>query len=394
MNISMSAPDLSREDREAVAAVLKTNDLSQGPKIKAFEQAVADYTGSRHAVGVSSGTAGLHLACIAAGIGRGDVVITTPFSFIASANPILYQDALPVFVDVDPGTGNIDPDQVRQAAEDLEKGGKSAAGWLPRKGTDLQGSADKVKALLVVDVFGQPARYGELREIAEAKHWVLIEDSCEALGSRWKGQPAGALGDIGVFGFYPNKQMTVGEGGIVVTDHPEWAEQFRSLRNQGRDPQDSWLSHSYLGYNYRLDEMSAALGLSQFQRLDDLVDRRERAAGWYTERLLEIDAISTPEVMPDTTRMSWFVYVVRTENQEQRDLLMAGLEERGIPSRIYFSPIHLQPFYRDRFGYRRGDYPAAEKLGDTSLALPFSGVMREDEVDFVCRAVEEIFSKM
>jgi dTDP-4-amino-4,6-dideoxygalactose transaminase len=218
----------------------------------------------------------------------------------------------------------------------------------------------------------------------------VIEDACEALGSEYKGRSAGTLGDAAVFAFYPNKQITTGEGGMIVTDNKDWADLFRSLRNQGRDVFDAWLNHTRLGYNYRLDEMSAALGLAQLERLDELLAKRSQVAHWYSERLTEIELIERPTIVPTTTRMSWFVYVIRIKPPAQRDEIMADLAEMGIPSRPYFTPIHLQPFYRQTFGYKRGDFPVTEYLGDVSLALPFSSVMNEEQVDYVCEALKHL----
>jgi perosamine synthetase len=223
-----------------------------------------------------------------------------------------------------------------------------------------------------------------LLEVARAHRLTMIEDACEALGAEYKGRPAGALGDAGVFAFYPNKQITTGEGGLIVTDRDDWAPLLNSLRNQGRDVFDAWLNHTRLGYNYRLDELSAALGLSQMARIDDLLAQRARVAAWYDERLTEVDLVQRPALAPTTTRSSWFVYVVRILQPASRDETMGRLAEAGIPSRPYFTPIHLQSFYRERFGYGRGSFPVTETLGDVSLALPFSGVMTEEQVDLVC----------
>jgi len=226
--------------------------------------------------------------------------------------------------------------------------------------------------------------------VARAHGLAVIEDACEALGSEYKGRQAGTLGDAGTLAFYPNKQMTTGEGGMIVTHNADWADLFRSLRNQGRDIFDAWLNHTRLGYNYRLDELSAALGLAQVQRLDALIAQRSRVAGWYAERLADIEWIETPLIAPSTTRMSWFVYVVRINPPANRDDVMRRLDEVGIPSRPYFTPIHLQPFYRGTFGYGRGDFPVTEHLGDVSLALPFSSAMTEDQVDIVCAALRGV----
>jgi dTDP-4-amino-4,6-dideoxygalactose transaminase len=229
-------------------------------------------------------------------------------------------------------------------------------------------------------------------ETAREHDLWLIEDACEALGAEYKRRKAGTIGDAAVFAFYPNKQMTTGEGGMIVTAREDWDALFRSLRNQGRDVFDAWLNHTRLGYNYRLDEMSAALGLVQVQRLEELLAKRERVAGWYNERLANEELIETPFVASTTTRMSWFVYVVRIKPPASRDEVVKRLAEQGIPSRPYFTPIHLQPFYRERFGYERGDFPVTEYLGDVSLALPFSSVMTEEQVDLVVERLQMIVS--
>jgi perosamine synthetase len=383
MHVPMSSPDLTPADVAAVLEVLETGRLSIGPRLAAFEEAVASYAGAVHGVGVNSGTSGLHLCVIAAGIGERDLVVTTPFSFIASANCILYERAVPVFCDVDRATGNIDPTLVAQAVEALSKpAGRER--WLPPSLRGNRTSLGPIKALLPVHAFGQPADMDPLLATARAYGLAVIEDACEALGSEYKGRPAGTLGDAAVFAFYPNKQITTGEGGMIVTDRDDWEALLRSLRNQGRDVFDAWLNHTRLGYNYRLDELSAALGLSQMARLDALLAQRARVATWYDERLAEVELVERPAVAPTTTRSSWFVYVVRILQPARRDETMRRLAEAGIPSRPYFTPIHLQPFYRQRFGYSRGDFPVTEYLGDVSLALPFSGVMTEDQVDLVC----------
>jgi dTDP-4-amino-4,6-dideoxygalactose transaminase len=385
--IPMSSPDLTEEERQAVARVLETPNLSMGSQITAFEESVKAYTGSQHAIGVSSGTAGLHLCIRAAGIQPGDLVITTPFSFVASSNVLLYEGAIPIFVDVEPRTGNIDPHLVFAAAQDIMQGGKNAQAWLPPKGASPEA---KLKAILPVDVFGQPADLEPILNTAWKFKLKVIEDSCEALGARYKGRLAGTLGDYGVFAFYPNKQITTGEGGMIITDDPEAANLMRALRNQGRAPGDTWLQHSHLGYNYRLDEMSAALGVCQMQRLDELVARREQVADWYNERIAEIPGIETPTIARYTSRMSWFVYVVRFAQGMDRDHIAKKLETSGIPARPYFLPIHLQPYMQERFGYENGIFPVTEDLGKRGLALPFSSVMEEAQVEKVCQALRQV----
>jgi dTDP-4-amino-4,6-dideoxygalactose transaminase len=385
MKIPMSSPDLNDADRQAVIDVINTPILSLGPRVVAFEEAFRAYTGAKHAIAVNSGTAGLHLCVRAAGIGAGDLVVTTPFSFVASTNALLFENAVPVFVDVDARTGNIDPTLLAEALSDLTRGEGSAQKWLPRLG----GGSGRLKALLPVDVFGQPAALEQIAALARQYDLTLIEDSCEALGAEHKGKKAGTFGDYGIFAFYPNKQMTTGEGGLIICDDDRAANLMRALRNQGRAPGDTWLSHTYLGYNYRLDEMSAALGITQIKRLDAMLAKREKVAGWYTERLGDIAAIELPQVTAETTRMSWFVYVIRLGKDIDRADLARRLEARGVPIRPYFLPIHLQPYMVERFGYREGDYPVTEDLGRRGVAVPFSGVMSEAQVEYVCEALRE-----
>jgi perosamine synthetase len=390
LKIPMSSPDLIDDDRQAVLGVLNTPHLSMGVQTPAFEKTFRDLTGARHAIAVSSGTAGLHLCVRAAGIGAGDLVITTPFSFVASSNVLLFEHAIPVFVDIDPRTGNIDPSFVAAATRDLMEGGKRAEKWLPRKGS---GKKRSLKALLPVDVFGQPADHDPIQAVAHEYDLKMIEDSCEALGATYKGRQAGTFGNYGVFAFYPNKQITTGEGGVIITSDDEAADLMRSLRNQGRAPGDTWLHHTHLGYNYRMDEMSAALGVAQMQRLDELISKRLRVADWYAERLAEIPGVEPPYVEASTTRMSWFVYVIRLEAGFARNSLVERLETRGIPVRPYFLPIHLQPYMIERFGYRPGDFPITEDAGRRGLALPFSGVMTEEQVEYVCMVIREELGK-
>lgn len=392
-SISMSAPNLTKAERQAVKHVLDTPTLSMGPRLADFERSIASYIGTAHAVGVNSGTSGLHLSIVACGTEEADLVVTTPFSFVASANCILYERAIPIFVDVDPVTGNIDPQLVAEAVWALDRGGPAAEPWLPPAlRSQPHSRRGQLRAILPVHAFGQPADMDPILAVARRHALAVIEDACEAIGAEYKGRKAGSLSDAAVFAFYPNKQVTTGEGGMLVTDKDEWAQLFCSLRNQGRDVFDGWLNHTRLGYNYRLDELSAALGLVQMCRINELLVKRERVAGWYHERLADIELIERPSIVPTTTRNSWFVYVVRIKPPANRNEVMCKLAEAGIPSRPYFTPIHLQPFYREKFGYQRGSFPVTESLGDISLALPFSGVMKEYEVDEVCAALLSILS--
>jgi len=380
MKIQMSSPDLNDADRQAVIDVINTSTLSMGQNTLNFEKAFCDLTGAKHAIAVNSGTAGLHLCVRAAGIGAGDLVITTPFSFVASSNALLFEGAIPVFVDIDPKTGNINPELVADAARNIEK-------YLPRRFNFAQ--RGKLKAILPVDVFGQPADMDAINAVAKEHGLAVIEDSCEALGATYKGKHAGTLGEFGVFAFYPNKQITTGEGGVIITSDDKAAHFMRALRNQGRAPGDTWLQHTHLGYNYRIDEMSAAMGASQMSRLDEILSKREQVAAWYEARLSQIAGVEIPFIESFTTRTSWFVYVIRFDKKINRDEMAKRLDARGIPVRPYFLPIHLQPYMVEKFGGREGDFPVTEDLGKRGLAIPFSGVMTEEEVDYVCNIIRE-----
>ena len=373
--IPMSRPDITGAERAAVLDVLSTPTLALGPRLDLFERRLAAYVGARHGIGVSSGTAGLHLCIVAAGVREGDIVLTTPFSFVASANCALYEGARPVFVDIDPATLTIEPNGLEATA---------------RK---LVGRGERLRAILPVHVFGHPADMDPIRDVAARYRLAVIEDACEAVGAAYKGRAVGTLGNAAVFAFYPNKQLTTGEGGMIVTDDPAWDGLFRSLRNQGRDVFDGWLQHSRLGWNYRLDELSAALGAVQVARLEEILARRASVADAYTRRLGRLEHVTPPAIAPWVSRMSWFVYVVRLAPWLDRDAMIRALEERGVPSRAYFPPIHLQPVYRERFGFRPGNFPVSEEMGRRCLALPFFGAMTEAQIDTVCGALGEVLAE-
>lgn len=394
MKIPMSSPDLTNAEKTAVLEVLDSRFLSRGPYIERFEAAFRRYLGVSHSIGVSSGTSGLHLSIIAADVEDGDLVITTPYSFVASANCILYERATPIFVDVDPATGNIDTQHLVAAAEGLIEGGAAAEPWLPPTFDKRRVKHGELKAILPVHVYGQPADMGVIRRLADQLDLAVIEDACEALGAERNGRKSGTWGDMAIFAFYPNKQITTGEGGMIVTGDTRRASLMQSLRNQGRSLGDDWLSHVRVGYNYRLDEMSAALGLAQLARLEELMMKRDRVAQWYHQRLDNVEGVAPPNISESTTRMSWFVYVVRIDPRFDRAKIARRLQQVGIPSRTYFAPIHLQGPYKQRFGYRHGQFPNAEELGSVSLALPFSSIMTEAQVDFVCKRLSEAISGM
>jgi perosamine synthetase len=375
--IPLSLPDITDAEIAIVERVLRSGRLSIGPMAETFETAVAARTGRRHAVSCSSGTAGLHMALLAMGVGPGDEVITTPFSFIASANCILYVGATPVFVDICPKTLNMDPELVERAI------------------------TPRTKCILAVETFGNPAYMAEYRAIAARHEIRMLEDCCEGLGGAHGGRPIGSFGHAGVFGFYPNKQITTGEGGMIVTDDDRLADLCRSYRNQGRAigqagvGTGSWLHHERLGYNYRLSEVQAALGVAQMRRLDEILEKRNRVARMYIERLLDHPEIILPTI-DERTMMSWFIFVVRLSDRygrEERDRVVDGLRRHDVGSAPYFPCIHLQPFYRERFGFREGNFPMAERVSQRTLALPFFNRLRERDVDFVVQTLALMLSR-
>ena len=333
---------------------------------------MGSFAGTKYAVAVNSGTSALHLIVRGMGIGEGDVVITTPFSFIASSNCILFERAEPLFVDIEKDTLNLDADKVEEKLESLSR-------------EELK----KVKALLVVDAFGQPANWDRFRQIGKKYNLKLIEDSAEALGAEYKGKMAGSLGEVGVFAFYPNKQITTGEGGILVTDDEELARLGRSMRNQGRGEGGGWLDHERLGYNYRMDELSAALGCSQMERIEEILEKRAKVAEMYGEKLARVEEVQVPFIAPYVSRMSWFVYVVRLDRGIDRNKVIKYLNEEGVQCKPYFTPIHLQPFYRKMFGYKEGDFPITEDVTGRTIALPFFNNLKEEQIDYVVKKLKE-----
>ena len=356
--LAMSAASLDESDIQAVLGVMRSGRLALGPKGEAFERALAAYVGVKHAVAVGSGTAALHLIVKSLGIGPGDEVLVPSFTFAASVNAFLYEGARPAFVEPEPDTYNLD-------VADLE-----------------HRITGRTKAIMAVDVFGHPADWDGLERIADRHGLALIDDCCEAIGATYKGRKLGSLGRAGAFAFYPNKQMTTGEGGMVVTNDDLVAELCRSYANQGRGEMGSWLQHDRLGHNYRLDEMSAALGLSQLGRLERFLAQRARVAQLYDERLACMEGVQAPRVRPEV-RMSWFVYVVTLDEGCDRDLTIAGMEREGVPCRGYFAPVHTQPYIRERFGDLRGTLPRTESIARRTIALPFHNTLEEQEIDRV-----------
>jgi perosamine synthetase len=361
--VPLSLPYIGERERELVLEVLDSGRLSLGPTGPRFEEALAKSVGAHHASAVSSGTAGLHLLVRMAGIAQGDEVITTPFSFAASANCFVYEGATPVFADIDPVTWNIDPAAIE-------------AKLTPR-----------TKAIVAVDIFGYPCELDPIKEIADKHGLALIEDSCEALGAEYKGKRLGGHGIPAVFAFYPNKQMTTGEGGAVVTDSEEDWRLLRSLRNQGRADDGGWLEHARLGFNYRMDDLSAALGLAQVEKLEQILRLRGEVAARYRELLDDMDGVSLPAPDDADHHRSWFVYVVRLGHGIDRERVIEELGKRGVASSRYLPCIHLQRYMRELFGFGEGLCPVAEDLSRRTAALPFYTALERPDQERVAEAL-------
>ena len=357
--VSLSSPWLDEREEELVSEVLRSGRLSLGPTIDRFEEEFADAVGAPYAAAVSSGTAGLHLLCITAGVGPGDEVVTSPYSFVASANCAVYEGATPVFVDIDRRTLNLDPGAVEAAI------------------------TDRTRAVIAVDIYGYPCELDPLRELCDAHGIALIEDACEALGARYKQRLLGSQGPSAVFAFYPNKQMTTGEGGMVTThSEAEW-RLVKSLRNQGRADSGGWLEHARLGFNYRLDDIRAAIGLGQLEKLDEILASRASVAARYSELLGEISGLELPCADDPDHERSWFVYVVVLPSGADREAVIAELDAHGVSTARYLPCIHLQPYMQERFGFRVGLCPVAEELSARTLALPFHARLDHDDQEYV-----------
>jgi dTDP-4-amino-4,6-dideoxygalactose transaminase len=365
--IPLARPSLTEREEAMVLETLRSGRLSLGPRLPAFEEALSARLGGLPVAAVSSGTAGLHLAVRAAGIEPGDEVVTSPFSFVASANCVLFENARPVFCDIDPRTLNIDP--------------AAAAGAV----------GERTTGLLPVHIFGYPADLPALERLADERGLWIVEDACEALGAvHGDGTPVGGRGHASVFAFYANKQITTGEGGAVVCPDAAVKERMDSERNQGRAPDMDWLDHDRLGFNYRLDELSCALGLAQLERIDELLAGRERVAALYAEALRDVDGLELPCPGADGDRRSWFVYVVQLPRGVDRDAAVVAMRERGVDSKPYLPAIHLMSFYRERFGHREGEFPVCEDVAARSLALPFFPQLTDGEVEQVAQTLRGV----
>ena len=364
--IPLAKPVIGPREEELVLEVLRSGQLSLGPRVPAFEQAFAAHVGAEHACAVSSGTTGLHLALRAAGVGEGDEVVTSPFSFVASANSVLYERARPVFADIDPVTLNLDPDAARAAV------------------------TERTTALLPVHIFGFPADLPAF----EFFGLPIVEDACEALGAlHADGTAVGGRGHPAVFGFYANKQLTTGEGGMVTLGDPQMKERIDSERNQGRAPDMGWLDHDRLGFNYRLSDIACALGIAQLERLDDMLAARARVAGWYAQALAGIEGLGLPVAEHGGDRRGWFVYVVQVPHGgPARDDVVVALRERGIQSKPYLPAIHLMSFYRELFGHREGEFPVCEDVAARSIALPFFPELTQAQVEQVTEGLKAVLT--
>jgi len=346
-SVPLSGPYLGEREEELVLEVMRSGRLSLGPTVDRFEELVAERVGAPYAAAVSSGTTGLHLLCVSAGIAAGDEVITSPYSFAASANCFMYEGGIPVFADIDRRTLNLDPAAVEAAV------------------------TERTKAIVAVDIYGYPCELDELRAIADRHDLALIEDSCEALGAEYRGAPIGSHGTSCVFAFYPNKQLTTGEGGMVTTHSKEEWHLIRSLRNQGRPEPGGWLEHVRLGFNYRLSDIACALGIGQLERFQEILALRGQTARRYGELLGAINGVELPCADDGTHTRSWFVYVVLLPDSATRERVIATFEREGIGYNRYLPSIHLQPYMCDRFGFQEGLCPVAEDVSSRSLALPF-----------------------
>jgi perosamine synthetase len=368
MRIPLSSPDITEWDIEAVTGVLRTSSLSLGPKLLEFEGAISRYVGAAEVIAVHSGTSALHLCVRALGISEGDEVIVPSFAFIAVANAVRYEKATPVFVDIDQQTLNLDPSLIEAAI------------------------TSRTRAIIVVHTFGCPADLLPILQIARRHGLYVIEDACEAIGAEYEGRKVGVLGDAGVFAFYPNKQITTGEGGAVVTDNCEIAAAIRKLRNQGRDGSEDWFQHSELGYNYRISDINCALGIEQLKRIDAILERRERLAKKYGQLLASNPDLQLPPLALPGRKISWFAYAVRLGNrlnQDHRDWVVNQMRLRGIAVGRYFAPIHLQPVYRSCSG-RKSVLPVTEFHASRSLALPFFNRIADEEIIEVCEALVQL----
>ncbi|MFW6119619.1 MAG: DegT/DnrJ/EryC1/StrS family aminotransferase [Petrotogales bacterium] len=381
MFVPLASPDITDREIETVNEVLKSGILSIGEHTKKFEEKIAEFAGLSYAVAVNSGTSALHLIIKAISMTSGDIMITSPFTFISSANVALFEHALPVFADIDEKTLNVTPETLDHALKVYEKRGM--------KTEKLSLPVFTPGYFMAVDIFGHPLDWDGITDVCKKHKIKIIEDSCEALGSEYKGKKVGSFGEAGSFAFYPNKQITTGEGGIIVTDNETIAKNTKSMRNQGRGVEENWLEHVRLGYNYRIDELSAAIGVVQMERFDDLFNKRTKVADRYNSLFENVEGVQTPYIADYVTKMSWFVYVIRLDETINREKIMTYLNNKGVQCRDYFRPIHLQPFYKEQFGYTEGMFPVTEKVSKQTLAIPFHNNLTGEEQNYVAETIKE-----
>lgn len=417
MNVPLSSASLTSLEKKIIDDIFSSERLALGPYLNKFEKIVEDYFHVKHAIAVNSGTSALHLILRALDIKDNDGMIVTPFTFIASSNVALFERAHPVFIDINPFNYNIDLDKIEESLQDEKHP-------IYKRIKNL----NSVKFFMGVDVFGQPLDWDKAIEICEKNNWKIIEDSCEAIGAKYKNKFVGTFGEAGTFAFYPNKQITTGEGGIIITDNDEINKLSRSIANQGRGDSDEWLDHVRLGYNYRMDELSAGLGYAQMQRLDEILEKRENVAKKYFELFKNEKRIDLPKIEEYTTKMSWFVYVVRLSldwisqlidlpeyvkninlplyfdnNSEWNEILnnirkitygvIEELNNNGVQAKNYFSPVHLQKFYRELYGYQEGDYPVTELISSLTIAIPFYTDITIDQQKYVVETIKGVLNK-
>jgi perosamine synthetase len=361
--IPLSRPYIGEREEELVLEVLRSGRLSMGPVLDRFEELFAERVGAPHVVALTSGTAGLHLLCHGLGLGEGDEVITSPISFVATANCFILGGATPVFADVDTSTLNLDPAAVEAAI------------------------TPRTRAIVAVDMFGYPCELDEIRAIAERHGLAVIADSAEALGAEYKGSPVGSHGVSAVFGFYPNKQITTGEGGVVTTHSAEEAILLRELRNQGRSYESRWFHHVRVGLNYRLTDLQAAVGIAQLEKLDEILSLRAAAASRYNDLLAGVDRLQLPHPDDADHRRSWFVYVVRIPREADFEGVLQRMADEGVEAGHYVPCVHLQPYMRELFGFSEGMCPVAEDAGSRSLALPFYPAIEPADQERVVEAL-------
>lgn len=419
MNISLSSASLTEKEKKIIEEIFNSKRLALGPYIKRFEDKIKGYFKVKHAVAVNSGTSALHLILRALDVKENDGMIVTPFTFISSSNVALFENAHPIFIDIDPFNYNIDLNKIKKSLNDTNHP-------LFKRINKLK----DIRFFMGVDIFGQPIDWDKAIAICNENKWKIIEDSCEAIGSEYKNKYVGTFGEAGTFAFYPNKQITTGEGGVIITNDDEIAKLSRSMANQGRGDSNEWLEHVRLGYNYRMDELSAGLGYVQMQRLEYILKKRNNVAQNYFDLFKNDEKIVLPKIEEYTTNMSWFVFVIRLSlnwidkfvkipediinfnlplyiSEQERDnwknllnkikkvtyAIIEELNKRGVQSKNYFSPVHLQKFYRELYGYEEGDYPVTELISSLTIAIPFYTDIKFEEQEYVVKTIQKILDE-